>query len=369
MPGPRYLDSDPTPDAGAEEALAYGVERERASEPSYYEIALTSRQVLVAFVILLASVVVAFFSGVWIGRSDAASAAPPQVARGEAARPAGAPRTARPAPTKPAAAGGSAAAAAKEPEEFQFFSENPNRPAGRRPAGSPPAAAAPTLIDELEASAAEADAADAAVAGEEVAEGPGVAIVAQPAPAPAISRPVSSSPTASSSAGPSPTGARPTAPTPAAPAPALTRPSTVAAAGGTSPTVPAAARVPPAAAPATPATRGTAAPQSTSAPSTSRTAPAQPLPVTPAATAPAAPASAGRVIVQVFSSADEAQARRVQDQLREGGFRGAFLSPANREGTVMHRVRLGPFATEAEARTIAEQIKAKLHLDTWVTAP
>jgi len=36
-------------------------------EPSYYEIALTQRQVVIAFVILLTCLVVAFFSGVWVG--------------------------------------------------------------------------------------------------------------------------------------------------------------------------------------------------------------------------------------------------------------------------------------------------------------
>jgi cell division septation protein DedD len=40
-------------------------------EPSYYEIALTNRQVVVAFVILLLCLVTAFFSGVWVGRSAA----------------------------------------------------------------------------------------------------------------------------------------------------------------------------------------------------------------------------------------------------------------------------------------------------------
>ncbi|HSN89103.1 MAG TPA: hypothetical protein VL025_20225, partial [Thermoanaerobaculia bacterium] len=37
-------------------------------EPSYYEIALTNRQVVVAFVILLICLLSAFFSGVYIGR-------------------------------------------------------------------------------------------------------------------------------------------------------------------------------------------------------------------------------------------------------------------------------------------------------------
>ncbi len=43
-------------------------------EPSYYEIALTNRQVVVAFVILLLCLVSAFFSGLWIGRESTARA-------------------------------------------------------------------------------------------------------------------------------------------------------------------------------------------------------------------------------------------------------------------------------------------------------
>lgn len=40
-------------------------------EPSYYEIALTNRQVMVAFVIMLSCLLGTFFAGVWVGRSDA----------------------------------------------------------------------------------------------------------------------------------------------------------------------------------------------------------------------------------------------------------------------------------------------------------
>lgn len=39
-------------------------------EPSYYEIALTNRQVLIAFVVLLLCVLAAFVGGVWLGRGD-----------------------------------------------------------------------------------------------------------------------------------------------------------------------------------------------------------------------------------------------------------------------------------------------------------
>lgn len=43
-----------------------------SNEPSYYEIALTNRQVLVAFVILLLAVLLAFLGGVWLGRKGTA---------------------------------------------------------------------------------------------------------------------------------------------------------------------------------------------------------------------------------------------------------------------------------------------------------
>lgn len=41
-----------------------------SQEPSYYEVALTNRQVLFSFVVLLSCVLLAFVFGVWVGRSD-----------------------------------------------------------------------------------------------------------------------------------------------------------------------------------------------------------------------------------------------------------------------------------------------------------
>jgi cell division septation protein DedD len=52
-------------------------------EPSYYEIALTNRQVLTVFVILLGCVVAAFFAGVWIGHRDVGAPPPPAIAQQE----------------------------------------------------------------------------------------------------------------------------------------------------------------------------------------------------------------------------------------------------------------------------------------------
>lgn len=45
------------------------------TELSYYEIALTGRQVMVAFVVVLVSLLAAFFAGVWVGRDDASELA------------------------------------------------------------------------------------------------------------------------------------------------------------------------------------------------------------------------------------------------------------------------------------------------------
>ena len=50
-------------------------------ESSYYEIALTNRQVLTIFVVLLTCLVAAFLSGVWVGRGDD-SRAPLEAAAG-----------------------------------------------------------------------------------------------------------------------------------------------------------------------------------------------------------------------------------------------------------------------------------------------
>lgn len=101
-------------------------------EPSYYEIALTNRQVVVAFAILLVCLLAAFLSGVWIGRGGAGSGdEEPQVA-------------ARAAPQPGAAL-----------EEFEFFEEGeesapdatePQPP----PVGAPQPQGPTTLREDLE---------------------------------------------------------------------------------------------------------------------------------------------------------------------------------------------------------------------------
>ncbi|HYN20207.1 MAG TPA: SPOR domain-containing protein [Thermoanaerobaculia bacterium] len=97
-------------------------------EPSYYEIALTNRQVVVAFVILLICLVSAFFSGLWIGRESTARAQEQLV------------RNSPPAPAEPQEG--------QDLEELQFFEDG--QPQGD--AAEPTAASTPqdtTLLEDL----------------------------------------------------------------------------------------------------------------------------------------------------------------------------------------------------------------------------
>jgi cell division septation protein DedD len=74
----------------------------------------------------------------------------------------------------------------------------------------------------------------------------------------------------------------------------------------------------------------------------------------------------GSYVIQVFSSADEVQARRLLKQLNDGGF-PAFLSPVEVGNQTMMRVRIGPYSELASAESVAERIRREFKLDTWVT--
>ena len=104
---------------------------EETHEPSYYEIALTNRQVIVAFVVLLVCLLSAFFSGVWIGRESTARAAAEQIVRN--------------APPKAAKQGQSL-------EELDFFNKAPETKGGPAQPETASAAEAPsdtTLLEDL----------------------------------------------------------------------------------------------------------------------------------------------------------------------------------------------------------------------------
>jgi DedD protein len=75
---------------------------------------------------------------------------------------------------------------------------------------------------------------------------------------------------------------------------------------------------------------------------------------------------AGKVVIQVFASADQAEAQRVRERLGKGG-QTAFLSPLTVDGHTMYRVRIGPFGTRQQAQTAAEKVRKNFKLDTWLT--
>ncbi len=296
-------------------------------EPSYYEIALTNRQVVVAFVILLVCVVAAFLSGVWIGRESAARA---QEKLALLSRAAGAPGD--------AAAGDKEKPEGQALQEFKFFADSHRRQDKEKSARSRAAApetSAPETASPRDAAPAQAGA------------------------------------PASSSASPAAAAAAPTAAGRAArrAAAAAVRPEPGEAAGEGEATRSA------------PGARSTPGSGSGSA-STSRSTRGSGLRVvsvsprgeptasgigaTSRSTSGSGAAAAGEVVIQVFSSADRDQADKVRDRLVSAGLT-AFLSPIAKNGQTMYRVRIGPFPSRPAAETVAEKVRKEHKLDTWIT--
>jgi cell division septation protein DedD len=262
-------------------------------EPSYYEIALTNRQVVVAFVILLSCVLAAFLSGVWIGRESTARAAQEQMVRNSP-------------PQQQAANEG------RNLDELEFFDarkkKGEERTARQEAVAEPPANS--TLFDDLNRRKKNDEPAP-------VQETPPVS---EPAPAQV---------------------------TPPAPAPS---------------------RVEPAADPdgLTKAERRRLRRerQKAAAAAAAQTAPPAPARVAGKTAEPAVPK--GSYVIQVFSSADKAQADSIRARLAGGGQK-AYLSPIDRGGRTMYRVRIGPFKSRGDAQTVADKVRKGYKLDTWVT--
>lgn len=260
-----------------------------SNEPSYYEIALTNRQVVVAFVILLICLLCAFFSGVYIGREGTLRDQEQLV------------RTTPPAQA-PANDEG------RELDEFEFFDSGnarataPDQQARVEPTPEPPPASSSpdtTLLEDFggedEAPAPEEDVAEEAETPTErrIRERREREARRAQAAAEALNKPVTPD----------------------------------------------------------------AAPAREETPARSRR--------TETAAAPASSAK-GKVVIQVFSSAEKDQAERIRQRLVNGGH-PAFLSPVEVGGTTMYRVRIGPYATRGDAQTVADTVRKGYKLDTWIT--
>ncbi|MGE0638882.1 MAG: SPOR domain-containing protein [Thermoanaerobaculia bacterium] len=160
-------------------------------EPSYYEVALTNRQVLIAFVALLTCLLVAFLSGVWIGRGGEEAAATP-----------------------PPAATEQAASAEPPLEQLTFFNGSPAAETQAPAAAAPPAAAPvekaasspPDASDSLRANLEATMAANRETPAMKLAVGertgaPAEAPAAPPAAAKAETRPAATAPAAPAARG------------------------------------------------------------------------------------------------------------------------------------------------------------------------
>jgi cell division septation protein DedD len=86
----------------------------------------------------------------------------------------------------------------------------------------------------------------------------------------------------------------------------------------------------------------------------------------PPAGAPGPTLGANEMVVQVFSSPDLAQAKGIVEKLKKGGY-SAFLSPVQVGAQTMQRVRIGPYTDRARAQRVADDVKKKYRLDTWIT--
>ncbi len=271
-------------------------------EPSYYEIALTNRQVIVAFIILLVCLLSAFFSGVWIGREGTgarvASAAEDQI---------------RDTPPEAPKEG-------QNLEELAFFDDrNPDPTAGDATEKTAPGATPPqppadsTLVEE--------------VTGDFEDE--------EPAAAPAS--------------------------TPADDDGKLTKAERRARRREAREAAEKRAAEEKASAASRLAVKPAAKPAAQPAAKPVRT---EETPATARASEPSVPK--GSVVIQVFSSSDKAQADRIRSQLAGGGYT-AYLSPVEKAGHTMYRVRLGPFGSRDDAQKVAEKVRKGYKLDTWVT--
>jgi cell division septation protein DedD len=278
-------------------------------EPSYYEIALTNRQVIVAFVLLLLCLIAAFFSGIWIGRESGARMAAEQMVRNA------------PPPEAEKKEG-------QNLEELQFFDQTKKGKPGHT-------ATSPAESKQPEPAPAPA------------------------APAPAQSTAQSVPPAAAPGGAPKPaTGTDPTlandlgedteaAPRASAPPTKRQKPTPVPKA--TSAVSPTPERVAAEARPQPEPPKATRPAKKTREPTTTEPSHA-----------------AGQVVIQVFSSAEKDQAEHIRDRLVGGGQK-AYLSPVEVAGRMMYRVRIGPFGSRDQAMKVADQVRKGYKLDTWVT--
>jgi cell division protein FtsN len=328
-----------------------GIDVGGSHEPSYYEIALTNRQVVVAFVILLICVVAAFFSGVWIGRESAARAQEriALLGRGNLA------------------ADANAADKSKQEgqalQEFKFFADARKRPEAARDHLAAKERRAAAMVDP--AAKGDAGSARSTLADDLRAGDPAVsAAPAGNAAASVAPRAASGAAAASASSAPVARNRRDSAGSSATQATQI--PASAEAAGEGEPLPGSPQSTPRAARGNASSGTGAATPKAGGGKPGISWTPAAGASPTGAGASTAASGGPGEVVIQVFSTADREQADKVRGSLVGAGFT-AFLSPIAKGGQTMYRVRIGPFQSRTAAEPVAEKVRKERKLDTWIT--
>jgi len=71
----------------------------------------------------------------------------------------------------------------------------------------------------------------------------------------------------------------------------------------------------------------------------------------------------GSWTVQVGAFSDPGNAERMRQRLTEAGFEDVYSDVSDRDGEALHRVRLGPVATRAEAERIAQRVASSMDIE------
>lgn len=78
------------------------------------------------------------------------------------------------------------------------------------------------------------------------------------------------------------------------------------------------------------------------------------------------PSAGAPFVVQVLSTKDQVRARRVLGLLQESGY-PATLSTVSAAGATAYRIRVGPYRDRPGAEKAAADMKLKFQLETWIT--
>ena len=79
------------------------------------------------------------------------------------------------------------------------------------------------------------------------------------------------------------------------------------------------------------------------------------------------PSVKGYYTIQVMAISDRARAFSIRDNLKNKGYPAYVVTATGPNDKVTYKVRIGRFATKEEAQKVAQQVKEREKLATWIT--